>query len=422
MLNQIKPKSEFSRNVFTLMTGTTIAQAVPLAISPVLTRIYSPEDFGLFALYLSIILVASSLVAGKYELSIIIPKKDSDAQYLVIVSIFISLITCIILFILIFLFSNQILYLLKNKDIKDWLYIIPANIFVISTSTILYYYLNRKKDYSNLAKGQIIQSSAQGSLTILLNFVNNFKGGLILGTFIGNVFYLIFYIYKIKNYFIYIKLKKIKFFYLIKKYKKFPKFMILSGLLENISVQLPIFMIGAFFGSHILGFFSLSQRMVRMPIGIIGSAIGNVFREEASRQLNTSGDCRILFLSTLKKLSIVGIIPFIFFYLTAPELFSFVFGEDWKQAGEYAQILTLLFYFQFITSPLSNMFIIAEKQKYDLYLQFYLVISVSISFIIGYYIFNSIEYSLYLFCSIYSLKYFMELLLSYTFTVKKKEI
>ena len=91
MINKLKPKSEFSRNVLTLMTGTTIAQAIPIAISPILTRIYTPEEFGVFALYLSIIMLFSSLVAGKYELSILIPKHDKNAKNLVLLSISISL-------------------------------------------------------------------------------------------------------------------------------------------------------------------------------------------------------------------------------------------------------------------------------------------------------------------------------------------
>jgi O-antigen/teichoic acid export membrane protein len=67
VLNKLKPKSEFSRNVLTLMTGTTIAQAIPIAISPILTRIYTPEDFGMFALYMSTASLFSVIATGRYE-------------------------------------------------------------------------------------------------------------------------------------------------------------------------------------------------------------------------------------------------------------------------------------------------------------------------------------------------------------------
>lgn len=421
MINKLKPKSEFSRNVLTLMTGTTIAQAIPIAISPILTRIYTIEDFGIFALYLSIIMLFSSVVAGKYELSILIPKYEKDAKNLVVLSIVISFIISLILFLITLIFTEQIMNLLKNNDIRYWLFLAPINIFIISTVSILYYYNNRNKNYRLLSSNQILQSSTQGFINIVFGLISNLKAGLILGTFLGNIISFFYLIFKTKNSFIDFSFNKYRLFVLSKKYIKFPKFMIASGFLENLSAQLPVFMISSFFGSYILGLFSLSQRIVKVPLGIIGSSIGNVFRQEAAKQLNENGTCRKLFLNTLKKLIIIATIPFIIFYFIAPELFSFIFGKEWYKAGVYAQILTIMFYFQFITSPLSNMFMIAQKQQYDLFLQIYLVISVFCSFIIGYKIFDSIEYSLYLFTTLYSIKYMIELKLSYNFTENKKK-
>ena len=418
MLNKLKPKSEFSRNVLTLMTGTTIAQAIPIAISPILTRIYTPEDFGVLALYLSIVMLFSSVVAGKYELSILIPKHEKDAKNLVLLSISISFIISLVLLVVTLIFSNQIVILLKNPDIKYWLYLAPINIFIISTVSILYYYNNRNKNYRLLSTNQILQSSIQGFTNVIIGLITNIKGGLILGTFFGNIFSFFYLFFNTKDSFREFSFNKYRLYALSKKYVKFPRFMIVSGFLENLSAQLPVFMISSLFGSHILGLFSLSQRIVKIPLGIIGSSIGNVFREEAAKQLNENGTCRGLFANTLKKLIIIATIPFVIFYFIAPELFGFVFGKEWYKAGEYAQILTILFYFQFITSPLSNMFMIAQKQQYDLILQIYLVISVFCSFIIGYKVFNSVEYSLYIFTAFYSMKYFIELILSYKFTLK----
>ena len=79
MLTKLKPKSEFTRNVLTLMTGTTIAQAIPIAISPILTRLYTPKDFGVLALFVAITSIFGSIANGRYELAIMLPKKDEDA-------------------------------------------------------------------------------------------------------------------------------------------------------------------------------------------------------------------------------------------------------------------------------------------------------------------------------------------------------
>ena len=106
MIKSLKPKSEFSRNVFTLMTGTTIAQAIPIAISPILTRIYTPEDFGLLALFLAITIIIGSIANGRYELAIMLPEKDEDAINISALGFIISSSMSLILLILVFFFND----------------------------------------------------------------------------------------------------------------------------------------------------------------------------------------------------------------------------------------------------------------------------------------------------------------------------
>jgi len=86
MLRKLIPQSRYARNVITLMTGTGLAQAIPVAISPILTRLYSPEDFGTFAVYMAVVSIASVLVTGRYELAIMLPKNDRDALHIVVLS------------------------------------------------------------------------------------------------------------------------------------------------------------------------------------------------------------------------------------------------------------------------------------------------------------------------------------------------
>lgn len=414
-LKNILPKSEFARNVLTLMTGTTVAQAVPIAISPVLTRVYGPEDFGLLALYTSILMVFSSLVAGRYELSILIPKNENHAKHLVVSSLAISFFVCCILFTIIVLFADKITSLLANRDIYSWLYVLPLNIFITSAISILYFWENRKKQYKVLSSSQVLQSTSQAVTNLSLGYFFKYNAGLICGLLFGNLLSFFYLLKKTSKDFRLNMFKKNKAIVLLKKYNKFPKFMLPSGLLENLSGQLPVFLLGVFFSQTIVGFFALSQRIVRVPVMFIGSAVGNVFRQEASEHFALNGECRGVFISTFKKLLIISVIPFIIFGLIAPYLFAFIFGEQWKIAGEYAQILTPLFLLQFIVSPLSSMFMIAEKQEYDLYIQIYLILSVSLALVLGGY-FDSVRLSLVAFCFVYSMKYLFELYKSFKFS------
>ena len=108
MIQLLKPKSEFNRNILTLMTGSTIANAIPVAISPILTRIYSPEDFGLLALFLAVTTIFGTIVNGRYELAIMLPKKDEDAINIVALGFVIMSLITLILFVIVIIFNEKL--------------------------------------------------------------------------------------------------------------------------------------------------------------------------------------------------------------------------------------------------------------------------------------------------------------------------
>lgn len=414
MLNKLKPKTEYSRNILTLMSGTMLAQAIPIAISPILTRLYSPSDFGTFALYFTLAVLFGSLVAGRYELSILIPKQNESARQIVLFSIAISFIVSLFLFVFIAVNIDWLVQLLKNPEIRIWLYVLPVNVFMISVINILYYWFNRHKAYKLLAKTKILQSSNRSLFSLLFGFFHK-SYGLIFGIFIGSFSNFIYSVKKAKEEDIFQKPNIHKTKILMKKYSDFPKFNILTTLLENVSGNIPIYLLTIFFGPAVVGFFSLSQQVIRVPLSLIGVSFGDVFRQKASHDLQHIGDCRHIFLLTFKKLFMIATIPFLLFYFIAPSLFLFVFGSAWEMAGTYAQIMTPLFFLQFISSPLSNMFLIAQKQKLDLFIQIFSFIAMSLGMIIGYYISKDIPTILYIFTFIYSIKYLIQLTLSYSF-------
>ena len=154
MLDKLKEilnlKSEFSKNVLTLVTGTTIAQAIPIAISPILTRIYTPEDFGVLALFISITTILGTIANGRYELAIVLPKRDNNALELTALSIIITMGFSLLLVILVILFHDSLLSYLNNDRFSFWLYLIPLSVLLFSLFNILNYYHTRKKEYKTI--------------------------------------------------------------------------------------------------------------------------------------------------------------------------------------------------------------------------------------------------------------------------------
>jgi O-antigen/teichoic acid export membrane protein len=185
LINKLKPKSEFSRNVLTLITGTTIAQAIPIAISPILTRIYTPADFGVFALYMSIASIMSVIATGRYELAIMLPKKDEDAINIVALSLMISFFISLVSLMIVFIFNSQITNLLGNHEISNWLYFIPITVLLTGIYQSFNYWSNRKKHYKRLALSRVLQSGTTSSANLGMGYYGFGSSGLILGGVLG---------------------------------------------------------------------------------------------------------------------------------------------------------------------------------------------------------------------------------------------
>lgn len=422
MIKKLLPKGEFSKNVLTLMTGTTIAQAIPVAISPILTRIYSPDDFGSFALYVAMVMVLTTIVTGRYELAIIMPKDDDHAIYLVLLTVVMSIASCFVALCIVVIFHVEIVALLGNPKISYWLYLLPISILFSGIYQGLYYWLNRKSQYKQLAMTKVAQGGSVAGIQLGGGVLIVGAAGLILGNFIGQLTGIIFFCCAAwKD--IFIRFKKITLSDIKKlavRYKKFPLLQAPSTLIEASSAQLPIVLLSIFFGPMIVGFYSLSQKVVRVPISVIGISVGNVFRQQASKDYIESGDCTRIFTRTLMKMVSLSLPFFIVFIIFSPDIFGLVFGEKWRIAGEYAQILSPLFWLSFIVSPLSVMIFIAEKQGIDLVIQVLLVTFSSASLAVGYYVFSSPKFALSGFTFIYCLKYLAELFISYKACVNQR--
>ncbi len=385
MFNKLKLKSEFSRNVLTLMTGTTIAQAIPIAISPILTRIYTPEDFGVFALYMSIASILSVLATGRYELAIMLPKKDEDAANIVALSIIISFFVSFIAFFIVYLFNAQITSLLGNQDISNWLYFIPITVLLTGIYQSFNYWSNRKKQYKRLATNRVIRSGTTAATNLGMGFGGFGSSGLILGGVLGQgvaTSALGRMVWR-EDKGLFENISKLKMFAMAKRYIQFPKFDVLASLLNVFSYQITNILFYLLYSSTVAGYYYLTQKILGLPITFIASAVSDVFREEASREFKKYGNAARIYKSTFKKLFILGFFPSIILYFYALDLFTVIFGQEWSVAGEYVHILTPMLFMKFISSPLSFMLYIGEKQQLNMYSQILFIISILYSFIVS---------------------------------------
>ena len=380
MIQLLKPKSEFNRNILTLMTGSTIANAIPVAISPILTRIYSPEDFGLLALFLAVTTIFGTIVNGRYELAIMLPKKDEDAINIVALGFIIMSLITLILFVIVIIFNEKIVHLLSNKDIGTWLYIVPLSIFLIGLFNLLNYFNNRKKHYKDIAKANIIKSITMVAFQIVVGYLREGAAGLISGQIASQMTANMKLLTNIiKNKLLLSKISKKKILQVAKRYKEFPKFSIAGALANKATGNLTNILISIFYNVSTLGFYSLAQRVLGVPSVLIGNSIGQVFFEEASKEKQLTGKAVKVFKSTVKKLFIIGAPSFGILFFIVEDLFAFVFGEEWRVAGGYARIMIPVFFIGFIVSTVSIVDSIFEKLFFYLCLQIGYLVSMTIA-------------------------------------------
>ena len=378
-------KSEFAKNVITLITGTAIAQAIPIAISPILTRIYSPEDFGTLALYLSITSIIAIVVTGRYELAINLPSKDEDAIQILWLSCILTIIVSTIILVIVLFFNENISNLLQNNRIGDWLYFVPLTILFSGIYQSFNYWHNRKKKYAVLSKSRVIQTLNTSVVNLGAGVINKGGvGGLVFGNLIGQFLsslYMVYVFFKSDRSKIEIKKQQIKI--LAKRYIDFPKYDVMASFFNISANQITHIFFNTFFGAITSGYFFLTQKIFTMPITLIAGAIQDVFKMEVIELHLKNGNTRSLYLKTLKRLVLLSVLPTILIYLFSIDLFAFVFGEEWKPAGEFVQIMTPIFFLRFISFPLSYMVYAVEKQIYNTITQCLLFLAIIISFFIG---------------------------------------
>jgi len=382
VLNNIKLKSTFSKNVFTLFTGTALAQIIPVAISPILTRLYEPEDFGLLAIYLSIVSIMCVVATCRYEMAIMLPKTDNEVNSIVKLIFSLITFTAFISFIIVLFYSTNIAVFFGNPELANWLYLLPISIFLTSTSQTFTYLLIRNKNFKQLAINKVFASSTNVSLQLSVGATLNTSWGLLLGN-IASILISILVIIKSKliaKYFFFTDCEINK---AAKKYKKFPLFDVPSVLLNLCANQLPLLVLGKFFGLGILGAYSFMYKTLMMPVNLISTSILDVFKQKATEDFNRDNNCRKIYVSTFMKLVCLATPIFSILGVFAPELFSMIFGNKWRLSGEFAQIMAPMFFFNFIANPLSYTFFIAGKQNINLRGQVLILLFSTISVITG---------------------------------------
>jgi len=364
LLNRFK-KSEFLKNVFTLLAATGIAQAISLAVYPVLTRIYTPEEHGLFALYLSIITITAIISTGKYELAVMIPRKEKDGAGLTILGIVLSFGFSLLLLVLILFFRDSIPGWLGNPHIYKWLFFIPVSTFLVGVFQAFSYWMNRKSAYKAIAGANLSQSVVNSAVKLSASKVMSHGGGLMTGAIVGQFVGALVYGWRIVqdglSVFRSVTIKDLG--RLAGEYRFFPRYSMMHKLINKFSSSLPVFIFSPYFGADIVGYFGLGFMLINRPMNLLSTSFSKVFSQRTIERHNNGQPVFQEIRKFVIRMAGISAIPFLIVLCCAPWLVAFIFGDEWYESGVYMQILTPFLFMVFISAPLSFVADMLSKQR-----------------------------------------------------------
>lgn len=365
----LSPKSVFLKNVITLISGTAIAQIIVILISPVLTRLYTPNEFGLFGAFMAIVSILSTFINGRYDLAIIEARENEIAINLMRLSVFITFFTTLICLVFFSVFSDFVSNLLGYKILSDYLYIVPFVVLFASLISIFYHWLNRNGEYKRMSFNRVLLSISSNLLILVFGFFKIIDGQMILGYFLGQLLIFLLFKNEIRITFEKISFKRLRF--VASRYSHYPKYLIPATLASEISGSLPIIIISNLYSLEYAGFFALAVRVTTTPLTFVGNAIGEVYRQKAADEYKLKGECRTSFVSTFKTLFFIGVLVFLLIYFFSPHLIPLIFGGKWVISATIMQYLAFLIFFQLLSTPLSYTITFNQSQKFDMILQLF---------------------------------------------------
>lgn len=344
-----------------LSSGTITSQIIGLAATPVLTRYYTEDEFGVYAIYLSLLIIIATSATLRYEMGIIPSKTDEDAKKVAWNAGISTLLISGLAFIGLLLAGSWFQDLMEIPSESFLLfYFLPVSVFSMAAYNILFNHHNRYERYGLLGKAKIFQISSVSGLQLAGIPLLLQKTGLIAGDVIGRlltIFYFIRFNFRRIRKIIREKPSNRALKVNALRNKAYPKFNLLASFVDRLSFEIPVLVITKLFELATVGFYSIAMRVLSLPAMFIGQAMAQVFYKTFTDYAHDYKMARKFLFKTWGFLSLVGLLPLIIILGWGPEIFAFVLGSDWYTAGEMARVIAPMLFVMFVSSPSSNAYL-----------------------------------------------------------------
>ncbi len=357
-----KLNNDFVKSVTTLVTGTVLSQLFVFALSPIISRIYTPDETAYFSIYTRIVLFVSTLATARFESALVLPKRNEHAfilYRLIVRLVLISFIISLILSVLIVFFGF-------NKSDQSFIFLlIPFGFAPLCLMNVGNGWAMRQGQFKEISKLRILNSLSMNLSNVLFGWFGLGYKGLILAYIVGVSipgawFTRKYHLLKLKfKDFSERKRRKV----MGTTYIDFPKVNLPHALMDIIRELLIVFFILFFYNKNILGSYDFSFKMLKLPLTVIGGAIGQVYFQKIAAKRNNGESLYEITLITIRNLFFISIIPFSILFMFGENIFCFVFGKDWALAGKYSEIMAPWLMLNLIVSPVSQLPVVIGKLK-----------------------------------------------------------
>lgn len=374
------------RNIVILLTGTGIAKAVGFLTVPLVTRLYTPEVFGLYSLFTSIVALLSPVLSLRYSAAIPLPKREETAKVVLLVSLGLLIITTSLVAGLLLLTPELILSLFSAERLLPYAGLLVVFIFFAGLYEILSSWAVRRHSFRAIARTAVTQSIVGGSGKVGFGMVGLDKSGLFIGQVLSQAAACLTLaiqawrdMAKIPG-----RFRQSRAIFSLRYYSDFPRYRLPSQMLLAYSLQAPVLYIAAGHGAAAAGQLGLALTALALPIALIGQTTGQAYYAEVARIGKSNAD-EILRITkaVIARLLMLGAIPALALAITGPWIFPIVFGDRWHEAGQLASILSPYLLFQFTATAIINVLNVFNRQ--DLYLRLSIIraILVTVLFLIA---------------------------------------
>jgi O-antigen/teichoic acid export membrane protein len=403
--------STFWQRLFIVLTGTALAQIVPFVTMPFVTRMLAPKELGPYLVWMSIVSIITVFVSLRLDMAIFNADTVSKMRLILQASCVFGIIIIIIFLIASVAVNQQFNSLVKYLNLEKWRTEAILMAFIYSVCMVFQNAYLYGAFFHRLAGSRIAQSVA---IAVSQLFAINMGWGVpgIIFTQIGlTLIVALILVWDVcRKYDLRIfELKSRELMGALVENWRFPIFSMPADLISLFAGQLPTFVLAARFGMESAAQYALMNKVLGVPIRLLSNSVLSVFKEEAGRFYRETGNCEEVFITTFKRLILLGLVPFVILFLVSDVIFFRYFGSEWKDAGIYYKILAPMFYLQFISSPLSYVLYISNRQAGDLIWQ----VLVMVMTLAAFYLSNSVLSAMKIYAAGYSALYICYLIFSY---------